>query len=121
MPLTTELYPGKKISINGNTFFTKPESISYNGSLNEWAGGNLNSTESNKVFAIKNGVRLSQNQALINSDYVDLQHNNKDLPYYIQSRNAPLTYEETFDLVNPMTNINLPKPRRTKRINGGQF
>lgn len=120
MPIDpSDLEPGKRISINGKTFFTPPLAPSYNGTLNTYAGGNPNTTEQFRVFGMMGSERLTQNKTLFYQDTWDLKYKNTDLPHGIRARYRPITYEDTYDQINPAEQRNYRKPIRTKRYNGG--
>lgn len=121
MPLTTELYPGKIVHIDGKTpKFGKMTAPSYNGTLNKYAGSNLNSTTQFKVFQQgSNGEIMSQNQALINQDNYTITQNNHDLNYQINNfQQHPVTYAEKYDLIIAPDQIKYPKPIRNPLRNG---
>lgn len=111
MPLTADLYPGKFVSINGQTFFQGTKAPSYNGTLNKYAGNNLNSTEQYRVFQKDpNGGILSQNQAMINQDIYDLTKKNEDLAFALRNRHTKPNAEEQWELLNPQYRINFRQP-----------
>lgn len=115
MPLTADLYPGKYTTVQGEPHLEAMVAPTYNGTLNKYAGNNLNSSYRNKVFAIgPDGKPVSQNQALINEDIYSPTQKNKDLEFSLpRFKQHTTTYEERYDLIGERFKVNLPKPHRT--------
>lgn len=115
MPQTEDLYPGKFTDYSGKLDFAPLVGPTYNGDLNQYAGNNPNTNTQFKVFQKgPNGEIMSQNKALINQDVYDLTQKNHDLAFYLRNfQQYPETYEEKYDLIQPVNQINLQSPVRS--------
>lgn len=110
MPLTTGLRPGKFYVVNGTQVLTKgPETPHYDGTINKYATGNMNSNAQFRVFEEKDGIIQSQNKTLINQDNGDYMHVNKDLRFALDNR-YHMTRLDWWMQLEPSVQAFVPRP-----------
>lgn len=112
MPLTVDLYPGKKISINGQSIpfgprvapSARPDYEAFNRSC-------LASGFDFKLFQDIDGRPLSLNQMGINQDNHGETLNHEDLNFMVNAVNKYPTVEQQWELLEDSFKIQVPKPR----------